>query len=1178
MRVFISSTWDDLQEERKVLEKALDRVLIAEKICMEHFGSKPDTPYELCMKKIENAEILIGIYAHRYGSIPSGYSKSMIELEYQKAIKLKIPALIYIADPNTPILYDSIESVPQKKKQLTEFKHYLLNNHTISYFSNPHQLAWMVVVDLMNWLQENQPSQPKQQKISPIVGEVKAWFEAIEFNVEPLYKELENYCDLHIEKEDSDTFMIQSIRVRCKEGKATEQDLIEFCKDIDKGVGWFISSEEPVKLARNFCDKQQRIKVFSLMELINKQIRLKKYADFLREIYKELGISKYYVDLSCFKKDYDINDENTSNGIYDVIDDYIDNWLNADYKNHISILGEFGAGKTWFCWHFAIKQLEQYEKNPLKERFPLVVTLRDYTKAVSVESLFSEFFFRKHQTGITTYNAFIQLNRMGKFLIIFDGFDEMQRKVDYQTVVDNFWELSKVVVPNTKVILTCRTEHFRYEAEAKKIMEGKAESSKKIELEPPKFEVIHLKELSEKQIFQVLAKRLKKNRANKVINILNSKPYLKEMANKPLMIELLLEALPEIEVNSNINMSDVYYYAIIRKLEKDISTKRTFTSMNDKIYFMCELSWEMLLTGELKISYKNIPILIQNYFEDIGKSVKKTELDHWAYDLQNSTLLKRDNQGNYEFVHKSLIEFFVAYKFCCELGIINKKFLLFDSKNKNNRKFKEKIKLPYSSKNLLETFGAKPLIEMPEVAKFINDLAANQIILFNTLMRTKNQTFDFCKYVGTNAATILLQKDPSYLKGTDISHSVLPFTHFIDCDLTGTNLSGADLSHSCFTNAILKNANLSNADLSDVEFTDVSQVFSMAISPNEEFIAVGGGDKYVRVLRLNTLEQIAIFRGHRDWVRNVYWHKNGREIISYSEDNTLRFWDLKTLNQVFLLKLSAKRYKKIRRPLSLSILQDSNLIVAIDNQATIILFDIESKKYTDIFRLKLSTNALYSLIPSKNENHLVISDQQKLYLFDTHNWKLASEIEVANGYICNSDFTLVAAANRTKRIVTIWNLKSGKIINSFDTYELIRSIAIDAKWKKIIISSYNFDSKRLRIRGEPITKIFDIDSGKELMVLSKGKPNIERMKFTRDDKILVCGLMNGKIELWNMDENSKEFGKKFLTSSTFENDFSNTLITNTKGLDTTFNKTIRQWPKEEYYTAKEFLLWNGAKE
>jgi predicted NACHT family NTPase len=30
------------------------------------------------------------------------------------------------------------------------------------------------------------------------------------------------------------------------------------------------------------------------------------------------------------------------------------------------------------------------------------------------------------------------MNRRGKLLLILDGFDEMARQVDYQTVVDNF--------------------------------------------------------------------------------------------------------------------------------------------------------------------------------------------------------------------------------------------------------------------------------------------------------------------------------------------------------------------------------------------------------------------------------------------------------------------------------------------------------------------------------------------------------------------------------------------------------------------------------------------------------------------------------------------------------------------------------------------------------------------
>jgi hypothetical protein len=53
-------------------------------------------------------------------------------------------------------------------------------------------------------------------------------------------------------------------------------------------------------------------------------------------------------------------------------------------------------------------------------------------------------------------------------------------------------------------------------------------------------------------------------------------------------------------------LAKVYYQAVQGKMERDISLGRTFTSMADKIFFMCEISWEMLSTQELKINYKQI--------------------------------------------------------------------------------------------------------------------------------------------------------------------------------------------------------------------------------------------------------------------------------------------------------------------------------------------------------------------------------------------------------------------------------------------------------------------------------------------------------------------------------------------------------------------------------------------
>ena len=59
------------------------------------------------------------------------------------------------------------------------------------------------------------------------------------------------------------------------------------------------------------------------------------------------------------------------------IDGYLDRWLDDPYKEHISILGEFGTGKTWFALHYAWITLERYraakERGVERPRLPIVI-------------------------------------------------------------------------------------------------------------------------------------------------------------------------------------------------------------------------------------------------------------------------------------------------------------------------------------------------------------------------------------------------------------------------------------------------------------------------------------------------------------------------------------------------------------------------------------------------------------------------------------------------------------------------------------------------------------------------------------------------------------------------------------------------------------------------------------
>lgn len=103
---------------------------------------------------------------------------------------------------------------------------------------------------------------------------------------------------------------------------------------------------------------------------------------------------------------------------------------------------------------------------------------------------------------------------------------------------------------------------------------------------------MELEKFDDGQIRQVLSFQAQGETVEKVMG----NPQLLDLARRPVMIELILEAWPEIEAGKPVDISRVYLYAIRHKMERDIKSERTFTSMADKLYFLCELSWEMLST------------------------------------------------------------------------------------------------------------------------------------------------------------------------------------------------------------------------------------------------------------------------------------------------------------------------------------------------------------------------------------------------------------------------------------------------------------------------------------------------------------------------------------------------------------------------------------------------------
>lgn len=509
--------------------------------------------------------------------------------------------------------------------------------------------------------------------LQDLAQEVRTWLESIRYQVSDPQMLDSRAIDMTAIL-DQGTIK-QQILIRCVGGEISPADIGKLDAKLTRSVpqGWLISDKRVSDQARKLVDKEGPIKIFTLSEILQTMI-WGPYFDSLTALVKSSQIPDLYVDLECHKLGVSEDGSILDKDRYTSLDSYIDQWLVERGKMHISLLGEFGAGKTWFCRHYTYRQLQRFLNNPARERLPLLITLRMFSKATTAQQLINDAFLEQYKLPFigSAYDVFQNMNLNGKVLLILDGFDEMARKVDYQTVVDNFWELAKLVEENSKVILTSRTEYFRWAKESEKIFGGEEYGRQTIVLQPPSFEVVYLEPFSDDQIREVISKRIGHEQGDIISGKIMGAQNLAEMARKPVLLELLLAALDEVSPHILETPTQVYLYATNKLLLRNITAEKTFTSTADKLYFLCELAWEMINSGQLRIHYMEIPERIKTYFGDRVKD--QHELDTWDYDLRAQTLLHRDAAGYYEFAHKSLAEYFVAFKLAAEIGCLGSSF------------------------------------------------------------------------------------------------------------------------------------------------------------------------------------------------------------------------------------------------------------------------------------------------------------------------------------------------------------------------------------------------------------------------------------------------------------------------------------------------------------------------
>jgi len=148
--VFVSSTYIDLVEHRDAVQRAIKQ-LGAVDVSMENFGARDERPKGECLRVIaQECDTFVGIYAHRYGFVPSGDKKSITESENDAAGQHNLTRLIYLVNEEVPWTPKFIDTGAAAKK-LIQFKKRLLASHICKPFATKDDLAAYVAADLARW-------------------------------------------------------------------------------------------------------------------------------------------------------------------------------------------------------------------------------------------------------------------------------------------------------------------------------------------------------------------------------------------------------------------------------------------------------------------------------------------------------------------------------------------------------------------------------------------------------------------------------------------------------------------------------------------------------------------------------------------------------------------------------------------------------------------------------------------------------------------------------------------------------------------------------------------------------------------------------------------------------------------------------------------------------------------
>ena len=392
-----------------------------------------------------------------------------------------------------------------------------------------------------------------------------------------------------------------------------------------------------------------------------------------------------------------IDDENSVPAI-----ETLKNWAcDPEAKERLVVLlGGFGMGKTTTV-QLLHQALKADGKGATNQPVPIYLDFRrlispaanNEIHKIDIADLAHASLHQDVQRQMTSTDL-VEFMRTEKCVVIFDGLDEVGNRLRREATADLFRKFTEIVPADARVsdreqgkadwnacpmrmVLTCRTHFFRNFQEQNNVISGSQRGAPHIKTGEqadavPGTRIYHMAPLNLDQIKELFEKYMGVEQAAKTHAMISTVHDLPGLAARPIMARFISEVTGELilrfEAGKTVNMAAIYEDLFALNLQRDWE-KRPLLKPQDREDLLIALAQHLHCNalGPQKVDD------LERWFDRfanthdgllfLSRSSHPETRDLLHVELENASLLIRDQNDRFRFAHTSFYEYFLALAF-----------------------------------------------------------------------------------------------------------------------------------------------------------------------------------------------------------------------------------------------------------------------------------------------------------------------------------------------------------------------------------------------------------------------------------------------------------------------------------------------------------------------------------